>query len=145
MPRAVASDLRRFFDIHIRDWHQGRLSSFELIELFGVRIIDDHETQTRTITAEYAPEDGAVDRVIREGGFNRVETLLAELFNETARSRASLHVAFGGNAYEPPEIVDPRVERERELLRQLSDAEKREVAIEIGVDIMEEDAPYRST
>jgi hypothetical protein len=67
-PRQIASDLRRFWPgCHIRDWHQGRMSSYELIELFGASVTDDPETETRTIRIDFAPEDGAVADALRGG------------------------------------------------------------------------------
>lgn len=120
-PRQIASDLHRFFQVDIADWHQGRLSSFKLLELFGASVEDDPQTQTRTISVDFAPQDGALDRAMREGGYTRLEQLVAEAHNEIARFRASYHTVSsrGKSTFEPFEFLDPRVEKAR-------DAEKRE-------------------
>ncbi|MEE3066565.1 MAG: hypothetical protein VYA67_21930 [Actinomycetota bacterium] len=43
------------------------MSSFELLELFGVRIIDDADEKVRNIHVDFPPEDGAVALAIRDG------------------------------------------------------------------------------
>lgn len=145
-PRQIAADLRRFFGAHIKDWHSGELSSYELLELFGASVVEIPDTGdvhpdavvyvwsrgvlsrrryadfcggTREIRVEFPPEGGAVDKAVREGGYSRLENLVAETYNELARFRASYHmVASRGKAqYEPPEFVDPRVEKQRERER----------------------------
>jgi len=112
-PRQIASDLRRFFHADIEDWHRGCLSSHKLLEWFGVDVEYDHDAGTRTIRVECAPEGGAVDVAIREGGFSRIEHMIAETFNELARVRLWIHVGNGGKEYEPPQFTDPREDRRR--------------------------------
>ena len=117
-PRQIASDLKRFFHTDIEDWHQGRLSSFKLLEWFGATINDDPDKHVRTIVVEFAPENGALAKAMRDGGFTRIEEMLSETHNEIARLRTSFHVVNGGDKYEPPEFVDPRVEKLRAQAKQ---------------------------
>lgn len=89
-PRQIASDLRRFFPgCCIRDWHQGRLSSFDLLELFGVSIEDDPENEERTITIEWPPDDGAVAMAIRDGERAEWKQMLAQIANISALFRSA--------------------------------------------------------
>lgn len=117
-PRQIASDLKRFFHTDIEDWHQGRLSSYKLLEWFGATITDDEDNKVRTIVVEFAPENGALAKALRDGGFSRFEEMVAETHNEIARLRTSFHVVNGGESYEPPEFVDPRVEKLRAEAKQ---------------------------
>ncbi len=164
-PRQIASDLRRFFRCHVRDWHRGDLSSYELLELFGASIVDDPHTGrvhpdtvvyvwskgqltrrlyasfcdgTRTIKVEVPPEGGAGDQAVREGGYTRLEHLVAESHNELARFRASYHTVSsrGKVTYEPPQMLDPRVEKAREAKkRELEEFQKQtEEALFGGLD-----------
>lgn len=88
------------------------MSSFELLELFGVTIEEDDDGE-RTIKVDWAPENGAVDKAVREGGYTLLEQMAAETHNEVARLRLWYHVGHGGDKYEPFEFVDPRIERAR--------------------------------
>lgn len=117
LPRQIASDLQRFFHRRIADWHDGSLSSFELLELFGVRFEDDPETRTRSIFVDFAPEQGAVAVALRDGGWTEDQLVAAETFNEIARLRASFHTANGGKqaSYEPFAFEDPTVRERRAL------------------------------
>ncbi|AMS02099.1 tail assembly chaperone [Mycobacterium phage Xeno] len=88
-PRQIASDLRRFFPgCHIRDWHQGRMSSYELLELFGVTVNEDAKTETRTITVDWPPEGGAVAAVVRDGERPEWQKMLAQVANISALFRS---------------------------------------------------------
>lgn len=90
-PRQIASDLSRFHHRRIAEWHSGEMSSYELLEL-----------------VEHLPETGAYKAALRRGGYTVDQAMIAELFNETARFRASYHSAHGSK-YEPPEMTDPAV------------------------------------
>lgn len=110
-PRQIASDLRRFFGVRIADWHDGSMSSYELLELFGVSFVDDEESRTRSIKVDFAPEDGAVAKALRGGAWSEAELIRAETFNEIARLRASFHSVNGGkkHSYTPFAFEDPTV------------------------------------
>lgn len=98
------------------------MSSFELLELFGVRFEDDAENRVRTIYADHAPELGAVARAMRNGHWSEMELIIAETFNELARLRSSYHAGVGGKraAYEPFQFEDPavRVEKAKQAVAQ---------------------------
>ncbi|MCV7255346.1 hypothetical protein H7J86_24590 [Mycobacterium hackensackense] len=65
------------------------MSSFELLELFGVTTEEDHEAETRTITIEFAPEDGAVAAAIRDGERPEWKKMLAQSANIAALFRSA--------------------------------------------------------
>lgn len=89
-PRQIASDLERFWPRWcIEDWHRGGLSSFKLLELFGVTITDDHEAETRTITVDFAPEEGAVAAALRDGERPEWKQALAQVANISAMFRSA--------------------------------------------------------
>lgn len=88
-PRQIASDLRRFFHASIADWHQGRMSSYELLELFGVSIIDDPKRKTRTIRVDFAPEDGALAGALRDGEIPEWQQMVRQAANTLAVLRAA--------------------------------------------------------
>lgn len=88
-PRQTASDLSRFHHRRIAEWHQGQLSSYELLELFGVSIEDDPELEVRTIRVDFAPEDGAIADAMRGGERPEWKRMLAQTANETAVLRAA--------------------------------------------------------
>ena len=87
------------------------MSSFELLELFGVSVEDDPKTRTRTFRVDFAPEDGALAKAMRGGQWSQAELVRAETFNEIARLRASFHAVNGGSkhSYEPFAFEDPTV------------------------------------
>lgn len=114
-PRQIASDLQRFFHRRIAEWHAGAMSSYELLELFGVRFKDDPKLRVREMHVDFAPERGAVAKALRQGGWTEDQLIAAETFNEIARLRASFHAANGGKAagYEPFAFEDPAVREQK--------------------------------
>lgn len=87
------------------------MSSYELLELFGVSFVDDEETRIRSIRVDFAPDDSALARSMRGGAWSEAELIRAETFNEIARLRASFHSVNGGkkHAYEPFAFEDPSI------------------------------------
>ena len=85
------------------------MSSFELLELFGVSFEDDPKARTRSFRVDFAPEDGALAKAMRGGRRSRAEIVRDETFNEVARLRASYHAVNGGSghSYEPFAFEDP--------------------------------------
>lgn len=65
------------------------MSSYELMELFGVTIVDDPETETRTITVDFPPEDGAVALALRDGERPEWKQMLAQSANIAAMFRSA--------------------------------------------------------
>ena len=88
-PRQIASDLRRFFTKDISDWHQGRMSSYELLELFGISIIDDPADKVRTIRVDFAPDDGALAAALRGGEIPEWQQMVRQSANTLAVLRAA--------------------------------------------------------
>lgn len=108
------------------------MSSFELLELFGVRFEDDLETRTRSIFVEFAPDEGALAKALRNGGWSEDQQIRAETFNEIARLRASFHASKGREyAYEPFVFEDPAV---REQKAQEAD-EARKLQLEVEAEL----------
>jgi hypothetical protein len=85
-PRQIASDLSQYHHRRIAEWHQGEMSSYELLELL-----------------EYMPERGAFKTAARGGEWSREEAVWAHIANELAKLRATMHVVHGGKnaAYSP--------------------------------------------
>lgn len=88
-PRQIASDLQRFFHRRIADWHQGRMSSYELLELFGISIDDDPVEKVRTIRVDFAPEHGALAAALRGGELPEWQQMLRQSTNTLAVLRAA--------------------------------------------------------
>jgi hypothetical protein len=75
------------------------LSSFDLLELFGVVIEDDHEAQERTITIEWPPDDGAVAQAMRDGERPEWKQMLAQIANVSAMFRSAKFPKADTDAY----------------------------------------------
>lgn len=88
-PRQIASDLQRFFRRRIAEWHSGEMSSYELLELFGVSVIDDPDTKTRTIRVDFAPDDGALATALRGGELPEWQQMMRQSANTLAVLRAA--------------------------------------------------------
>ena len=65
------------------------MSSHELLELFGARVVEDAETRTRTVFVDFPPENGAVAKVLRGGERSELEQMVAQTANELAVLRAA--------------------------------------------------------
>lgn len=65
------------------------MSSFKLLELFGVTIVDDPEAEIRTIEVDFAPEDGAVAALLRDGERPEWKQALAQVANISAMFRSA--------------------------------------------------------
>jgi len=65
------------------------LSSFDLLELFGVSVVDDPELEERTITVEWPPDDGAVALAMRDGERAEWKQMLAQIANISAMFRSA--------------------------------------------------------
>lgn len=87
-PRQIASDLSQFHHRRIAEWHQGDMSSYELLELL-----------------EWMPERGAFKTCARGGEYSEEEMTWRHIANELARLRASFHAVHGGHRYDPPTLL----------------------------------------
>lgn len=83
-PRQIASDLSRFHHRRIADWHDGTMSSYELLELL-----------------EFMPDDGAFKAAMRNGEFSHDQQIWRYIATELAKLRATTHVVHGGESYSP--------------------------------------------
>lgn len=89
------------------------MSSFTLLELFGVTVTDDPEAQTRTIRVDFAPEDGALAAAMREGERPEWKQALAQSANVLAVLRCAHAPDADGEEY--GERLFLPIERLREL------------------------------
>ncbi|HOW92887.1 MAG TPA: hypothetical protein PLF91_00150 [Mycolicibacterium fallax] len=65
------------------------MSSYELLEVFGVSISDDPATRTRTIRVDFAPEDGALAAALRGGELPEWQQMIRQSANTLAVLRAA--------------------------------------------------------
>jgi hypothetical protein len=115
-PRHIASDLSRFHRRRIAEWHRGALSSFELLELFGVYTSYNAAERTRTIRVEFVPEDGALAAALLRGERPEWKQMLAQVASTTAVIRAK--VVPNADSDEYGERLFLPVWRERELFEE---------------------------
>ena len=96
-PRQIASDLSQYHHRRIAEWHQGDMSSYELLELL-----------------EYMDDRGAFKRAARGGEWSKEEAIWVHIANEIAKLRATTHVVHGGKdaAYAPMIFMSPSELRE---------------------------------
>ena len=83
-PRQIASDLSRFHRRRIAEWHQGAMSSYELLELL-----------------EFMPEEGALGKAVRCGEFSESQKVWRFIATELSKLRAGYHAVHGGEKYVP--------------------------------------------
>ena len=88
-PRQIASDLSRFHRRRIAEWHHGTLSSFELLELFGVDVTEDYDAKVVTVRVDFTPDDGALAAALRNGDRPEWQQMAVQSANELAVLRAA--------------------------------------------------------
>ncbi len=81
-PRQIASDLSQYHHRRIKEWHDGSMSSYELLELL-----------------EFMPERGAFKTAARGGEYSGEEKVWAQIANEIAVLRASFLPKVKGEEY----------------------------------------------
>ena len=95
-PNQIESDLQRYYQLNIADWHQGAMSSRRLLALL-----------------EGLPEESAYKTAFeRDGQWPVWQQMLKTVANETTLHRASLY-AGGDNAYDVQVYLDPLEQRQR--------------------------------
>lgn len=100
------------------------MSSFELLELFGVSIIDDSDTKTVTIRVDFAPDDGALASALRGGDRPEWQQMAAQSANELAVLRAAYvpdaqSSEYGSRLFFPiPKMREFAAENDRMLAEQ---------------------------
>jgi hypothetical protein len=100
-PKQIASDLSRFHRRQVREWHDGEMSSYDLLVLL-----------------EFMDDEGALKSALRGGEYSERELTQRHHANETARLRATMHAVHGGQRYEPPTLMS-----KAEQLDQIEEAE----------------------
>ncbi|TDK85487.1 hypothetical protein EUA02_29975 [Mycobacterium paragordonae] len=104
------------------------MSSYKLLELFGARIVDNPAKKVRTIHMDFAPEDGAVAKAMRDGEGSEMEQAVRQIANEAAVIRAAYvpnadASQYGSGFFLPPAIArrnraeHERVQAEREAIQ----------------------------
>ena len=81
-PRQIASDLSQYHHRRIKEWHDGTMSSYELLELL-----------------EFMPEEGAFKSAARGGEFSEDQKIWVQIANETAVLRAGMVTGVDGKEY----------------------------------------------
>lgn len=81
-PRQIASDLSQYHHRRIKEWHDGTMSSYELLELL-----------------EFMPERGAFKSAARGGEFSGDEKIWVQIANEIAVLRAAYVKGVKGEEY----------------------------------------------
>ena len=100
-PRQIASDLSQFHHRRIAEWHDGTMSSYELLEL-----------------VEHLPDRGAYKTACRGGELCLEDQMMRYGVNEIARLRATIHAVYGGKRYEPftfKSLAEQRAAYEEEM------------------------------
>ena len=78
-PKQIASDLSEFHHRRIAEWHDGSMSSYELLELL-----------------EYMREEGAFKTALRDGEFCERDLVWRLAATEAARLRSIMQTVHGG-------------------------------------------------
>jgi hypothetical protein len=91
-PGEIAADLRRVYGVRIADWHQNRMSSYELLELI-----------------EYLPEDSLYKSGVRGEPCERDEQIRA-IANEVAVLRAGMVPDTDSDMYGARLFIPPRIQ-----------------------------------
>jgi hypothetical protein len=81
-PREIASDLSQYHHRRIKEWHDGSMSSYELLELL-----------------EFMPERGAFKTAARGGEYSQEEKVWVQIANELAVIRAGFMPKVKGEEY----------------------------------------------
>lgn len=95
------------------------MSSYKLLELFGARVVDNPAKKVRTIHMDFAPDNGAVAKAMRDGEGSELEQAVRQIANEAAVLRAAYvpnadASQYGSGFFLPPAIArQNRAERER--------------------------------
>lgn len=90
------------------------MSSFKLLELFGVATVPDPEdADKRLIEVDFAPEDGAVAKARRDGDWPEETKILAEMHKELAIYHAAKYRQSDKN-YKATVFLSPVERRERD-------------------------------
>lgn len=94
-PRQIASDLSQYHHRRIKEWHDGAMSSYELLELL-----------------EFMPERGAFKTAVRGFEFSGDEKVWAQIANELAVLRAGYMPKVKGEEYGSTIFYSPSKLRE---------------------------------
>lgn len=107
-PKQIANDLSRYHRRQIREWHDGDMSSYDLLTLL-----------------EFMDDEGALKAALRGGEYSEARLDIRHLTNEVARLRATMHAVHGGQRYDPPTLPS-KAEQRAEAESAEETAERRE-------------------
>lgn len=97
------------------------MSSYKLLEMFGARIVDNPATKVRTIHMDFAPEDGAVAKAMRDGEGTEMTQAVRQIANEAAVLRAAYvpnaDASQYGSGFFLPQAIARQHQAERERMR----------------------------
>lgn len=89
-PLEIQADLSRFHQRHIREWHQGQMSSFEFLTLVLYGLPDDSEYQ----------------KARRNGDWTDMEYIVATIANRLAAQSGQEYEPFLSPAQRAEEVID---------------------------------------
>lgn len=100
------------------------MSSYKLLEMFGARIVDDPSAKVRTIHMDFAPEDGAVAKAMRDGESTEMTQAVRQIANEAAVLRAAYVPNADGSQYGSGFFLPPAIARQNQAERERMRAER---------------------
>jgi hypothetical protein len=115
------------------------MSSYELLELFGITITDDADEQVRTIAVNFAPEDGALATALRGGEIPEWQQMLRQSTNTLAVLRAAQVPGaqadeYGERLFFPlAQIAEINAEEQR---RRAEETRMRESGVDVAMSAM---------
>lgn len=103
------------------------MSSYKLLEMFGARIVENPETRVRTIHMDFAPEDGAVAKAMRDGEGTELVQATRQIANEAAVLRAAYVPNADASQYGSGFFLPPAIARQNQAERERVQAERKRI------------------
>lgn len=108
------------------------MSSYKLLEMFGARIVENPETRVRTIHMDFAPEDGAVAKAMRDGESTELVQATRQIANEAAVIRAAYVPNADASQYGSGFFLPPAIARQNKVEQERIRAERERIQSEPG-------------
>jgi hypothetical protein len=114
----MASDLSRYHQLKLSDWHRatrrpdGRLvlSSYELLELL-----------------EFLPSEGAFKTAARGGEYSEADVVWRHMASEIGKLRATMHAVHGGERYAPKVFLTLAEMRENTQIAEAAEERREDI------------------
>lgn len=108
------------------------MSSYKLLELFGARVVDNPAKKVRTIHMDFAPDNGAVAKAMRDGEGSELEQAVRQIANETAVLRAAYVPNADASQYGSGFFLPPAIARQNKVEQERIRAERERIQSEPG-------------